>query len=126
MKVNLFLIFFCSIAFIINGQTTRINFNLNSVILDKTACKQLDTLAAYIIKDEVDKFHIYLINFPCESELRKNRYIGAMRMIEIVNYLQEKYSIKREKFYYSDSHPNRINNESCEKTIKGIEVKLVL
>ena len=47
-------------------------------------------------------------------------------MIEIVNYLQEKYGIKREKFYYSDSHPNRISNESCETATKGIEIKLVL
>lgn len=107
------------------SQHFRIKFEYEKSALTSDEFKNLDELATRMTKSDMKQYHIQLHNFACEEELINNKGLGALRAIEIIDYMEKKHKIPREKFYYIDSHPKRINEKKCKGDITGIEIILI-
>lgn len=51
--------------------------------------------------------------------------IGALRAIEIINYIEKKYNFSREKFYYVDSYLSHDDSPLIKIDETGIIFRLV-
>lgn len=107
-----------------------LQFDIDSVLLGNNTKNMIDSFITNIYipysgtsKSSIiyfgDTFYNYqkydLVLSPkfCQSEYKKNKFIGVQRSVVIIDYIERKYKILRSKIYISDDHEygNSINNE---------------
>ncbi len=102
-------------------------FKKNSHFLLNDSKKHLDKLYEFMTSKAFDStedvfYNYYICLRPscCENEYLSNKYLGVQRAIEIIDYLEGKYGIKRtsmiivEKYKFND-------NSLCTEKNTGVE-----
>ncbi len=130
MKKYIVIIFFLSNYKLSLGQSDMkdiiITFPTNSYIISENEYVHLDSIVSQLIRiKELSIFHISLVNYSSKIEMKQMYSIGALRAIEIINYVEKKYKFNREKFYYVDSYLSHDDSPLIKIDETGIIFRLV-
>lgn len=106
-----------------HAQIDKIRFEYGKTRIKKSDYVKLDSLATIVKNEEMKLFSVKLVNLSCQEEWEKNKKIGALRAIEIIDYMEVKHKLSRSKFYYVDSHIETYDKLHC-KDFSHIEVHL--
>jgi hypothetical protein len=105
------------------GQIGKIKFDYCKSTIKKDEYLKLDSLGSILLQEEMRFFSVKLVNLACEEELKKDKKIGATRAIEIIDYMEKKYKINRNRFYYVDTRSEWLDKKNC-KNFSQIELHL--
>ncbi len=108
---------------------TFILFNKNSHVLTSYSKRNLDSLYKTITSKAFDtignvflKYRIILYPDGCKSEYLLDKFIGVKRATEIIDYLEDKYGVRRRDLEIIDI---KYSSEICLPKNIGVEVGLV-